>query len=108
MRKVMPSRFASRPQYSMANVRKHPAATARAGDAYHFALQVRGALDFWRRHDVADKLINYAGNKYQIGALRGRAKHSAGAGALVQLRFACRETGHPEGPAADMSNSHLQ
>src|SRR5437773_6789775 len=40
--------------------RKHPAATARAGDAYHFVLQVRGALDFWRCHDVADKLINDA------------------------------------------------
>src|SRR5436190_17059581 len=55
--------------------RKHPAATARTGDAYHFALQVRRTLEFWTPHDFAYKLINYGCNKYKNSSLRGRAKH---------------------------------
>src|SRR5262249_27202529 len=82
--------------------RKHPTAAAHAGDGDYFSLQVRRIFDFGRRHDVANEFINHAGNKYQISSLRGGAEYGAGDRAFMQLRFACGESGHTDGPVPDM------
>src|SRR4030095_2348225 len=88
--------------------RKHPTAAARAGDADDFALEIRRTFDLRRRHDVADEFIDHTGDEYQIGSLGGGPQDGAGDGALMQLCFTGRESGHADGAAADMNEGQVE
>ena len=59
---------------------KHPTAAAGAGDGDGFAFQVRRRFDFWRGHDVADQLVDDAGDEDQIHTFGRGAEHGAGGG----------------------------
>ena len=104
----MPSRLASRPQYSSASVGKHPTAAAGAGDGDDFAFQVGRGFDFRRGHDVADQLVDDAGDEHQIHAFGGRAQHRAGGRTGMQLGFAGGEGRHADRTIAHDDKGHLQ
>ena len=57
--------------------RKHPTAAAGAGDGDDFAFEVCWRFDFRRGHDVADELVDDAGDEDQIHAFGGGAEHGA-------------------------------
>ncbi len=89
-------------------VGKHPAAAAGAGDGDDLAFQVGRGFDFRRGHDVADELVDDAGDEHQIHAFGGGAEHRAGGGAGMQVGFSRCQRRHTDGAVADDDKGQIQ
>src|SRR5262245_53168646 len=104
----MPSRFASSPQYSRANVVNIQLPPLMLVTATTLPFKSAGFLIFGDTMMLPMSLLIMPGDKYQVSSLRGGAQHSASDGAFMKLRFACGESSHANRSVPDMDKGQVQ